>query len=847
MNFQTDILDAGVEGSNFFKSQRRAFLEYHAVQTCIGIDYIESHRLTGPYWKLEVRFFAAGKDKKAGLPAGITRHNIVIHRLGHGRTFLHVEHVDAPGGGLVLTLKVKDTGPEHKNHPPVHPAATAQSSGEQNTGASPGYVLEIVNVPIIEPFFSHSTFYLQHTTTVDPLRRPEPAPRPPDKVEIDYLAKDYNSFRRTILDHLAQSVPRWKERHVPDMGITLVEIMAYAGDYLSYYQDAAATEAYLETARRRVSIGRHARLLDYRMHNGCNSRMPVQIMVNDICRVEKGTPLLSHVSGCDLRIPPEIYNQAILKRDFNVQVFETMSGATLSPLHNLMQFYTWGIPNALLPRGAVTAVLEGHFPDLKAGGLLVFQDQCRGCAQTHLVRLDRPPVPAVDTSVGVKITHIHWGVNDALPGDWIISRAQDTHNRAVVLGNILLVDDGRTIRGETLPPVPASGPYTPGLKFTNLVYAQPYDHQVMAARCAQQALAQDPALSVPAVSLTEYPYNLPGAGEIFSTATTATSGPLNRYPWTARSDLLDSGPFARNFVAECGEGNITLRFGDNIMGRRPSPHSTFKASYRIGSTLDSRAGINTVKHVVTGDGRITGVYNPCCGTSVISPEPLEQVRLNVPQAFKTQRRCITPQDWATVAKRNKAVGDVRVHIRWTGSWHTVFIYVARRAGRPSDEDFKHDFARYLQPFCPAGIDFRVLSPYYTGIDVQLTVYLQPGAQAGPVRQLLVDAFSTRDSLESGSAGAGGKKNSGFFYPGNFTFGTVVYLGQIIQRAMDVPGVLRVETDRFQRSGSTPPPPGQCPGQLTPGPLEIFRLDNISGIPDHGSMTFNLKKGRRVGR
>ena len=98
---------------------------------------------------------------------------------------------------------------------------------------------------------------------------------PPDKGEepvINYLAKDYGSFRQLLLDRLALLLPDWQERHVPDLGITLVELLAYVGDYLSYYQDAVGTEAYLDTARQRISVRRHARLVDYRLHEGCNAR-----------------------------------------------------------------------------------------------------------------------------------------------------------------------------------------------------------------------------------------------------------------------------------------------------------------------------------------------------------------------------------------------------------------------------------------------------------------------------------------------------------------------------------------------------------------------------------------------
>ena len=69
-----------------------------------------------------------------------------------------------------------------------------------------------------------------------------------DEPEINYLAKDYASFRQLMLDRLALVMPDWRERHVPDFGIAVVEALAYVGDHLSYYQDAVATEAYIGTA-----------------------------------------------------------------------------------------------------------------------------------------------------------------------------------------------------------------------------------------------------------------------------------------------------------------------------------------------------------------------------------------------------------------------------------------------------------------------------------------------------------------------------------------------------------------------------------------------------------------------
>jgi hypothetical protein len=68
------------------------------------------------------------------------------------------------------------------------------------------------------------------------------------------------------------TMPGWRERSAADIGIALVELLAYTGDYLSYYQDSVGTEAYLGTSRRRTSVRRHARLVDYALDDGSSAR-----------------------------------------------------------------------------------------------------------------------------------------------------------------------------------------------------------------------------------------------------------------------------------------------------------------------------------------------------------------------------------------------------------------------------------------------------------------------------------------------------------------------------------------------------------------------------------------------
>src|SRR5262249_3463302 len=96
---------------------------------------------------------------------------------------------------------------------------------------------------------------------------------------INYLAKDYGSFKTILLDRLNQLLPSWHGSNEADLGVVLAELLAYCGDQLSYQQDAVATEAYLLTARSRVSLRRHAFLVDYRVHDGCNARTWIRLTV----------------------------------------------------------------------------------------------------------------------------------------------------------------------------------------------------------------------------------------------------------------------------------------------------------------------------------------------------------------------------------------------------------------------------------------------------------------------------------------------------------------------------------------------------------------------------------------
>ena len=152
---------------------------------------------------------------------------------------------------------------------------------------------------------------------------------------------------------------------MPDLGMTLVELLAYVGDYLSYYQDAVATEAYLDTARQRISVRRHARLVDYRMHEGSNARAWVTVCTQtDLDPIKREQSLLHH------RLPGHQGRQRQSRQTGGpgtrarqrYDVFEPLLADPEAELvfraaHCEIPFYTWGDLECCLAKGATRATL----------------------------------------------------------------------------------------------------------------------------------------------------------------------------------------------------------------------------------------------------------------------------------------------------------------------------------------------------------------------------------------------------------------------------------------------------------------------------------------------------------
>jgi len=709
---------------------------------------------------------------------------------------------------------------------------------------------------------------------------------PPAEPEINYLAKDYASFRQLILDRLAVTMPDWRERHVPDLGIALAEVLAYAGDHLSYYQDAVATEAYLDTARRRISVRRHVRLVDYPMHEGVNARTWVFVAASLDQTLELDE--VAFVSGFAPAPPPGQPLTADDLRNVPAESYEVFLPVVAGPgetialhaAHGEIQLYTWGDRQCCLPRGATRATLldtwspdqppkspPGQVPPLpkrqlalQAGDFLLFEEKLgprtgspadADPTHRHVVRLTRVTAgvdelyDAAEQPKGRPVLEIEWALADALPFPLCVSAlgpAPDCKlldGVSVARGNVLLADHGRRIAGEKLGSVPsavsvlrceeegetAEVSETAG-PFSPVLRQGPLTFAQPlpphAGTPAAGLLDQDPRQALPAVRLDSAPE------------------PPDGKPWAARRDLLASGPDDPDFVVEVDDdGRGHLRFGDGELGAELLPGMAFTATYRVGNGPAGNLGAGALRHVVLRN-KLSGVSltprNPLPARGGTAPEALADVRLLAPYAFRAVlERAITADDYARIVERDFAgrVQRAAASLGWTGSWTEVRVAVDPFAAVADVEGLLAEIRKRLRRYRRIGHDVVVRRAVTVPLAVELDVCVLPHYLRGHVEAEL------RAVLGTGILPDGRR---GFFHPDNLSFGQGIALSRLVAAAQAVTGVQSVTVKTFERLFQ-----GQdgeiANGFLPLGPLEIARLDNDLRFPGNGKLQLNPRGGR----
>ncbi len=764
-------------------------------------------------------------------------------------------------------------------------AATRQSNGSLRlTTSAPGdfsaYTLTL-DVPALDPVANSTALNFMATCPVDfDCRQPAYCP-PPDVEEpqLDYQAKDYASFRRLLLELGSRLNPNFKERNPADLGVALVELLAYEGDQLSYFQDAVGNEASLETSRQRLSVKRHARLVDYRMHEGRNAWTWAHLAVNAPHNLVQGTALTSRISAPlagetqppGVAIAPARITAETLETDgalVGTVVFETTHPQRLEPTHNVLRIHAWGNEECCLAAGSRVAYLyslpagssTAVRPQLAKGDFLLFEEVKgpeTGLAadadplRRQVVRIDETPMPTADPvyqdtlvgdalqrSTGVEpplpLLKVRWRREDAITQPFCLStRLPDgVRHRNITLarGNCVLVDHGQTHEEVHVlaAPVPADQPFRLELDRRPLTFEQRAPGARFGVGTPRTELGGPPSLAQPAIELElEFP-----TGMEFGLAV---------------PDLLDSPPLELHFVVETDHrGGARLRFGDGVYGREPAGATKITATYRLGNGPLGNIGREALSHLVIAGGApwLEAVRNPLAATGGTEPESLEEVKRRAPQAFRAEQfRAVTEADYVAAAKKLPEVAGAVATFRWTGSWYTVFVGVDPR----DDEDLLRQgrglirlsprliekVRSFLTRYRLAGYDLEIRPPTFVPLRVAIDLCVCRDHFKGDVKRAVALALSNR-VLPDGTRG--------FFHSEFFTFGQPVYLSRLYAAVERVPGVESAVVRVFRRAGARDN--GELEkGVLPIGPWEIAQLDNDPNFMENGVLELSARGGK----
>lgn len=697
---------------------------------------------------------------------------------------------------------------------------------------------------------------------------PSPAPAVTIEPRLDYLARDWESYRRMMLDRMAVTVPDWTDRTIADPGVALVEWAAALGDMLSYRLDHVGTEYALHSARLRASAAKHARLVGYRMHNGASARVLAQVElavgVSNFTLPAAGVAFVTRARmQAERVIAPELAQRAQAE---GAVVFEPLFATALTAAHHQIALHHWGDSEAVLAKGATGCILRD--PEralaLKAGDILVLvqaRDPETGRAADadpdarQAVRLTADPVrlsdpletlppPGGGAPEPLQLWQLRWGAEDALGFDLAIGARATGGPMALALGNIVLADHGFTLPlGEDLPAPP--DPTDPELPPAE---GQPDELKTLAALDRPRRYL--PALSRRDLSFADRPATLapersaaalsrtdPAGAQAQIFLTETASGAI----WAPVPDLLGQPAEARVFVPEVeADGRTRLRFGRghdgaaSSMGRTPRPGEALVATYRIGHGRAGNIGIGALAHLAAEGAvrsNVAGVTNPLPGLGGVPRETIAEVRMRAPVSFHRQRRAVTLADYEALLTARPDVQRATARSRWIGSWQAIFLSVDRAGGLPVDAAFRAELVDYLEPYRMMGHDLAIDAPVFVPLTLVIEGCTAPGAFAETVAEALAERLG---------AGIGRDGRPGFFHPDAITFGAAIYLSQLYEAALAVPGVADVTITAFARGGSQS---GLDTGVLRFGPREIPVLANDPNRPNEGRLKITMRGGR----
>jgi hypothetical protein len=673
---------------------------------------------------------------------------------------------------------------------------------------------------------------------------PEAPPAPADQPAIDYLARDFDSFKHLLINAMRERVPGWEPTSEADLDMVILDLLAADADELCDFQDRVLQEAYLGLARKRVSLARHARLMDYHIHQGNQAgTWLVAEVATDLGPLPAGTAVWA---GPAWDAPGAV-------------IFVTGADQDCLAALNELRLYTWGGVVTALEAGATEADLTvptGTDAAALCSALqradvryLVLEEKLnpetgtpngrdprkrqllRLLAGSESARLGHDPVQQAD------FVTVRWEAADALAGRYCFLTAcpgqVPIEGVSAFHGNLVYATHGRPHRVLFRPPGSAlAAADNRSLRRYDEAWWEPGPWGALAT------LPQGPLAY----------RDTPPGGTVAPQSTAAVSVDLST--WQERIDLIESEDDDPHLMVETDELGVSrLRFGRAPNGLSLDADAVVCCDYQVGRGREGNVGADSLTGfdpvATTG---LLSLRNPFDVASGRDPEPREEIIRRAPQAYRyRQLRAVTPADYVARAEELPEVSHAYARFAWTGSWRTVQVAIDPAGGTELDEPTRERIAAHLDAVRLIGDDLEVRPARYVALDIMLRLCAHPDHWPEALESDLQRAFST-------GYAAGGRP--GFFHPDAWTFGQALHASQVIGRALEVPGVERVLSLDLRRwnTGTGPTThtilvdPEELPAarveRIDVQPFEIIQVANDPSHPERGRVLFDIVGGRQ---
>lgn len=668
---------------------------------------------------------------------------------------------------------------------------------------------------------------------------------------IDYLARDFESIKHVLINAMRARVPQWEPTSEADLDMVILDLIAADTDELCDFQDRVMQEAYLGLARKRVSLARHARLMDYHIHQGNQSSTWLVAQVGANLTIPAGTGAWTAEEWDD---PGAVIFMTEADRDCLVDL-------------NRLDLYDWGGVATALDAGATEAelALPASLNPLLQGDADTLRDHFRRADVTHLLieealnpetgrlngrdttkrqlltLLDGDAAADIDFDpvAGNFFVRVRWREADRLARRYcFITRCSGqppTAGVSLFYGNLLTATQGRPHRVVARPPGTDLGPSD-----AKSFIRHDEVHWEATFWGTLVALAQAPLA---------YRDTLPG-GETAPVSSAAVSVSGFSGTWTERIDLIESEDDDRHYQVETDElGNSRLRFGNGVNGMLLDNDATVTCDYQVGGGAAGNVGSDTITGFDTpGLPALQSLRNPFDVVNGRDPELRDVIIRRVPEAYRArQLRAITLADYVARAEELPGVAHAYARYAWTGSWRTVQVSIDPAGTTVLDEPARREIAAHLDAVRLIGEDLEVRPARFVALDIVMKLCADPSYWPEDLDIELQRAFSDGYTADGEPA---------FFNPDVWTFGQPLYASQLIGRALDVTGVERVLSVTMRRwnAGTGPSTtvitidpddlPEESPEFIAVQPFEIIQVANDPDHLERGRIIFDIRGGRQ---